>query len=219
MAAKPLPPPRQKYHAERIREVFNQIDKTGDGKLSFMEIKHGVDEQDIDWKVCGLDGDKIKKSIFKKADSDGDKMVDFDEFWAFALEHGQGHSNDPVLQAHAYLTEHKIIAMMEAMTAAVMVAKPDAPKPFLVEKLKELKATGTPVMDFSEEDLVTMFTMFDPTGVGKISAAQCNKALEVLTGHEGGVAKEGNAVYDPKEPVATEEFVGHAQGALKQWCS
>lgn len=50
MASKPLPPPRSKYHAERIREVFNQIDVSGDGSLSFLEIKKGLSEnEDIDW--------------------------------------------------------------------------------------------------------------------------------------------------------------------------
>ena len=49
MAAKPLPPPRSRYHAERIREVFTQLDKTGDGALSFLEIKKGLEENDVDW--------------------------------------------------------------------------------------------------------------------------------------------------------------------------
>jgi hypothetical protein len=48
-SAKPLPPPRARYHAERIREVFNQIDKTGDDALSFLEIKKGLEESDVDW--------------------------------------------------------------------------------------------------------------------------------------------------------------------------
>ena len=42
----------------------------------------------------------------------------------------------------------------------------------------QLKATGTPVLAFSDEELVTVFSVFDPTGKGKISNKQCNKALE-----------------------------------------
>jgi hypothetical protein len=38
------------YHAERIREVFNQIDTAGDGALTFNEIKKGLGEnEDVDW--------------------------------------------------------------------------------------------------------------------------------------------------------------------------
>eukprot|EP00227_Mantoniella_beaufortii_P015590 CAMPEP_0197578914 /NCGR_PEP_ID=MMETSP1326-20131121/3016_1 /TAXON_ID=1155430 /ORGANISM="Genus nov. species nov., Strain RCC2288" /LENGTH=200 /DNA_ID=CAMNT_0043142213 /DNA_START=155 /DNA_END=754 /DNA_ORIENTATION=- len=200
MASKGLPPPRAKYHEERIREIFTQIDATGDGVLSFLEIKRGLDENDIDWTVCGLDPEKIKRSIFKAADANGDKMLSFDEFWRFALAHGKGHGVDPVMDAHAYLTENKIIAILEAMTAALMVAKPEDPKAFLAEKLKELKASGAPVLAFSDEELVTMFSMFDPTGVGRISSKQCNKALEVLTGHSGTVGV-GGAMADTAAPV------------------
>lgn len=102
--------------------------------------------------------------------------------------------------------------MLEAMTAALMVAKPEDPRAFLAEKLAELKASGTPVMEFSDEELVTMFSMFDPTGVGKITNKQCNKALEVLTGHMGAMDADGG-------PVSQEQFVGHAKGALKAYSS
>jgi hypothetical protein len=70
----------------------------------------------------------------------GDKIIGFDEFWTFALKAGQGHGADPVLDAHAYLSDHKVVAVLEAMTAALMVAKPDDPKAFLAEKLTALKA-------------------------------------------------------------------------------
>ena len=154
-----------------------------------------------------------------QADTNGNKVVCFDEFWAFALKKGKGHGVDPVMDAHAYLSDNKIIEVLEAMTAALMVAKPEDPKAFLVEKLTALKATGSPVMAFSDEELVTMFSMFDPTGKGKITNKQCNKALEVLTGHMGTVGLGGGPVPVADAPVSQEEFVGHAKGALKEYSS
>lgn len=145
-------------------------------------------------------------------------MVSFDEFWAFALRHGKGHGADPVMDAHAYLTDNKIMPVMEAMTAALMVAKPEDPKAFLAEKLTALKASGTPIMEFSDDELVTMFSMFDPTGKGKITSKQCNKALEVLTGHAGTIGS-GGAMQEDGIPVSQEDFVGHAKGALKEYSS
>ena len=81
-----------------------------------------------------------------------------------------------------------------------------------------VEATGTPVMEFTDDELVTMFSMFDPTGKGKISSKQCNKALDVLTGHMGSVGVGGkDAAADA--PVTEEQFVGHAKGALKEFSS
>jgi len=208
------------YHAERIREVFNQIDTAGDGALTFNEIKKGLGEnEDVDWSICGLDPEKIKRSIFKEADADGNKIVSFDEFWSFALNSGTGHGVDPVLDANAYLSTNKVISVLEAMTAALMVAEPEDPRAFLAGKLMALKATGTPVLEFTDEELVTMFSMFDPTGVGNISGEQCNKALEVLTGHMGTVGLGGGPEMETGAPVSQEQFVGHAKGALKEFSS
>jgi len=36
-------------NAERIGDIFKQLDATGDGQLSFIEIKRGLEENDIDW--------------------------------------------------------------------------------------------------------------------------------------------------------------------------
>jgi hypothetical protein len=155
----------------------------------------------------------------QQADADGNKIVSFDEFWSFALNSGTGHGVDPVLDANAYLSTNKVISVLEAMTAALMVAKPEDPRAFLAGKLMALKATGTPVLEFTDEELVTMFSMFDPTGVGNISGEQCNKALEVLTGHMGTVGLGGGPEMETGAPVSQEQFVGHAKGALKEFSS
>lgn len=47
--AKPLPPPRSQYHAERIRDVFTQLDVNGKGILSFDEIRLGLEREGFDW--------------------------------------------------------------------------------------------------------------------------------------------------------------------------
>ena len=45
----PLPPPRSQYHAERIRDVFTQLDVNGKGILSFDEIRLGLEREGFDW--------------------------------------------------------------------------------------------------------------------------------------------------------------------------
>ena len=102
------------------------------------------------------------------------------------------------------------------MTAALMVAKPEDVKPFLVERLERLKASGTPVNHFTDEDLATMFDVFDVARHGTITAAQCNRALKALTGRDGEVR---GGVDESVATVTMRAFIKHARAALDDHCS
>lgn len=140
-------------------------------------------------------------------------MIDFKEFWSFVMEHGKGHAEDPVLNAHKYMTKHNIVALFESMAAALMFDKPEDPRAYLSAKLSAYKADGTAVMPYTNDDLETMFGMFDMMGKGSIKAAQANEAMKVLTGISGSAGK-GGPMYDPSAPVMKDDFVKLAKDAL-----
>ena len=49
MAARPLPPPRARFHLERIREVWARVDAENAGSLTLANVKRSLDDQDVDW--------------------------------------------------------------------------------------------------------------------------------------------------------------------------
>ncbi len=162
----------------------------------------------------GLDARKIKKSIFIEADSNGDKSIDFEEFWKYAIEQGSGHSLDPVLEVRTYLDKHNLLILFESMAAALMFAKPEDPRLFLAEKLRLMKAEKQPLVTYSDLELETMYGLFDLMGKGAVKAAQANEALRVLTGRPGTIGA-GEVMYDPNVSVSKGEFVDTASAALK----
>ena len=64
-----------------------------------------------------------------------------------------------MLETHAYMGRHRVAPLFEAMTAALMVSKPEDPRGFLAERLAALKASGTPVLEFTDDELATLFDM------------------------------------------------------------
>ena len=68
----------QRKFRDQCDELFRQIDQDGDGQLSKKEISKGIEHIKTGFGLA------IKaKAIFKAADSDGDKMLDADEFHGF----------------------------------------------------------------------------------------------------------------------------------------
>ena len=62
-------------------------------------------------------------------------------------------------------------ARVEVLTAQLLFHKPDNPKRFVVKYLEEVKVTGTRPL-LTEEDLKTMFGMFDITKRGVMTEEQ-----------------------------------------------
>jgi len=92
-------------------------------------------------------------------------------------------SVDPREEANKYLKEHKVIELFEELGAKLLVNKPDDMNGFLEKELREMKKAGEEGEKrtfFSEKDISTMFSMFDPTGKGSISQSQYANALRSL---------------------------------------
>ncbi|MEU9247038.1 EF-hand domain-containing protein [Streptomyces shenzhenensis] len=65
-------------HIDEAREQFQRIDADGDGFITAAEFKSAL-AQGGDWNVT----DTVAESIIKTRDLNGDKVLSFDEFWAY----------------------------------------------------------------------------------------------------------------------------------------
>ena len=106
---------------------------------------------------------------------------------------------------------HKLVPLLESMTAAVMTAKPDDPAKFLEQKLRDHHFRGAPVLGYDEKDLDAVFHQFDIVRSGAITQEQCDKAIIAMTGHK---AKPRT---DPGAPVTKAEFMRLAREALDEY--
>ncbi|CAL9443109.1 hypothetical protein SUDANB145_02287 [Streptomyces sp. enrichment culture] len=63
---------------EEARKQFDRIDADGDGRITPAEFKTAL-AQGGDWNVT----ESVAEAIINSRDLDGDKLLSFDEFWAF----------------------------------------------------------------------------------------------------------------------------------------
>lgn len=63
---------------EEARKQFERIDLDGDGLITAAEFKTALARQG-DWNVT----ESVAQAIINTRDLDGDKLMSFDEFWAF----------------------------------------------------------------------------------------------------------------------------------------
>ena len=95
-----LPSPREIYHEKPVRALFESIDTSGDGVVTFREMILGIHDKGLDWASCGLDPEKVNMRL---ADADGDQSVNFEEFWRCVMKSGKGQREDPAENAKEYL--------------------------------------------------------------------------------------------------------------------
>ena len=128
-----------------------------------------------------------------------------------ASDGAAGSFPDPRAEAREYLESKGVTALMQELGTALLYKKPENPREFLVEKLREMKTTSETKklgsMVFSDVDVKTMFGMFDPTGSGSISAAQCRQAFSDLC---------LQAPDDVAESVSLEDFVSLVENSRKK---
>jgi Ca2+-binding EF-hand superfamily protein len=63
---------------EEARKQFQRIDTDGDGFITAAEFKAAL-AQEGDWNVT----ESVAEVIIKSRDLNGDKLLSFDEFWAY----------------------------------------------------------------------------------------------------------------------------------------
>jgi hypothetical protein len=96
-------------------------------------------------------------------------------------------------------------ASSQAITSQLLFYKPENPKEFICQYLEQVKVTGTPAL-INDQDLDTMFGMFDLTKRGSLTADQANRALKVILGPSADLAEVGvqpNAVLDKQQFVTS----------------
>ena len=108
----------------------------------------------------------------------------YTDFLSLNMSETRAAFDDPRVDAKEYLEAKGVLRLFQEIGTSVMYNRPADPKAFLVEELKRLKekkkvqTLGSGI--FSTKDVETMFGMFDPTGSGNISAAQCSQAFVSL---------------------------------------
>lgn len=108
-------------------------------------------------------------------------------------------------EAKAYLEEHKLPQLLEELLGRLLFKRPDDPSAFLAEQLREAAGSGTSY--FTDDDLHGMFSLFDPTGSGSISATQAVAGARSL-----GLDAADSAA--PAGPMSEDAFVAWARERL-----
>lgn len=210
-----MPGPRARYHLERVRESVWDVVAAGALKIKYGELKKGLDEnKEVSWERTGLDGAKVRRAVTLECQSnDGighQTLCTFDDFHALACRHGAPTDAgiDPVLTTQQYMEAHKLVPLLESMTAAVMTAKPEDPKKFLEQTLRDYAFRDVPVLGYDDKDLDAVFTQYDITRSGKITREQCDAAMIAMTGHKASLGAESS------DPVTKAEFMQLAREGL-----
>ncbi|KAG2491371.1 hypothetical protein HYH03_010369 [Edaphochlamys debaryana] len=117
---------------------------------------------------------------------------------------------DPRVKVENYLEGNKIPQLFEAITADLLFYKPEDPKAHIVKFLENAKVAGTTSL-INEQDLDTMFGMFDITKRGVVTAEQATRALQVILGPSADLKEVGVA---PTAKLTKEQFVSAMSEAL-----
>lgn len=89
---------------------------------------------------------------------------------------------DPRVQAAQYLEQHQIVPLFEQLAQALIFAKPDDPKAFLISKLQSFKGAAnlaSPLLFFAADEIEVLYDMYDVAKRG-MTVGQCAEALKAL---------------------------------------
>lgn len=119
-------------------------------------------------------------------------------------------------EALRYLREHKIPQLFEQLTAALVYARPDDPKAFMREHVRELqRARQNPEEDppcfLDESNLRSVFGMLDVSGRGHVSLQQYRAAMESMGVGQFNASPAGAEL----DKIGRDTFVREAKAAVK----
>ncbi|XP_071960824.1 EF-hand calcium-binding domain-containing protein 10-like [Antedon mediterranea] len=87
-------------------------------------------------------------------------------------------------EAKEYLEKHKILELFDNITASLVFQRPENPKEFMIQEIKQLKEARTTQMDypclFDDSNIMSVYGMLDPTKKGFITLTQYKEALTAL---------------------------------------
>mmetsp|Transcript_15182 Transcript_15182/g.38352 ORF Transcript_15182/g.38352 Transcript_15182/m.38352 type:complete len:124 (-) Transcript_15182:240-611(-) len=88
-------------------------------------------------------------------------------------------TRDPRVAAEEYIQEKHILPLFESLTSSLLFNKPNDIRNFLISELQKIKAKQVPSL-FTENDLRSMFKMFDITERHYITQDQFYEAMKNL---------------------------------------
>ncbi|GBG71654.1 hypothetical protein CBR_g9069 [Chara braunii] len=199
-----------------VRELFHKYmaeSKSEDGLISHADAIARIEQLGLNWRLCGLDEDKVKAYFAHCLERKGKDKVTFLELWRRVKEAGRHRTHrDPAVQAEMYMERHRLYQVFQSMTRALAYNKPLNPKAFLIGKLRELKQSHS-MPFFNAEDLAAVFTLFDVAQTGLISNQQANAALRTL-GYDAGINNDPNLGGVNRAAFNKADFVSLMQKAL-----
>lgn len=111
-------------------------------------------------------------------------------------------AQDPVAKAQEYIDRHKLRTLFEQLAQALVYAKPDDPKAFLVSKLqalRDVKDVSSPLHFFSADEVDIVYSMYAGKGDGGLSRAQCAEALNAIgVEHRPQFGPSTRVIYKPQ---------------------
>mmetsp|Transcript_18701 Transcript_18701/g.50268 ORF Transcript_18701/g.50268 Transcript_18701/m.50268 type:complete len:214 (-) Transcript_18701:107-748(-) len=106
------------------------------------------------------------------------------------------YNSSPALRkAHAYLNDHQLQQLLESLLARAVLERPPDLRGFLRDRIREMQESrGVPSMGpFVDEDLDTMFNMWDALETGTIPVSKVAETLRSLNCSPG---REAEAVQE-----------------------
>jgi len=90
---------------------------------------------------------------------------------------------DPRKEANDYIKKHRVDDLFQELGARLVYERAEDPNQHLLTVLEEIKAnrgSSKPTPFFTNDDIITLFEMFDPTGRGEITQSQYYQALKSI---------------------------------------
>ncbi|KAJ3352350.1 EF-hand calcium-binding domain-containing protein 10 [Kappamyces sp. JEL0680] len=86
-------------------------------------------------------------------------------------------------EAQSYLATHRIAEIIQSLTQALLVERPDNPREFMerhLQMLRSVKARNQNHVQFTRENLMALFRFYDQVGRGYISMQQYHEAMATI---------------------------------------